>query len=145
MITNYFSKIEPLSIKISQNLPEPLEWQHDDRYPVVLSEFDAKYTQLVFNNLKPFFTKAWDYNNFKQAPEIIHEFYQQFGEFFPSQVFLSTESIDSTFIYCVAWPWSDGDMLSVRLAPHNQNLSKKDNHELFKKFEDLFLNPINTH
>jgi len=141
MISTYFSKIETLSKEIRQNLPQTLSWKHDDRYPVVMSEFEAKYTQAVFSQLKPFFKHTWDINSFKQAPEATHKFYEQFGEFMPSQVFLSTEDIDSTFIYCVAWPWSDGDMLSVRLAPYNPNLSKKDNHELFKKFEALFFKP----
>lgn len=113
-------------------------WQWDERFNTVQAEFSVDHLQSVFGLFNVHFKEAWDVDSIKTAPDYIQSSCNLFGRFHSDQVFSTTDSKCDEFVYCAIWPWGDGEMISIRLAPYSKTMSKNDMENLLVQFRHWF-------
>jgi len=135
LITN---DLEALSKEISGKCRDILRWKKDDRFNIVLAEFDVDKLHIIFSELKKYFINSWDANTIKSSPEYIQLNSERYGRLHTDQIFCTTNSDNNTFIYCAIWPWSDGLTVSIRLAPYDKTIPEEELDKLREQFRGWF-------
>ena len=130
--------LEVLTKELFTQLRDSLIWKWDERFSMVQTEFSVDSMQSVFTTLKPHLKEVWDADSINLAPEHIQSYCNQFGRFHSDQIFSSTDSNCDELIYCAIWPWSDGEMISIRLAPYSKMMSDDEKDDLLLQFRHWF-------
>lgn len=134
-----YATLKHVSRTIHSALPKELEWKYDNRFNILLAEFNIKFVDQIFHHLKPYFFNIWDSTGFTSAPGVAHTACARFGAVLPGQLILCTNLNDECFIYVIVWPWSDGETISMRMAPFNQRFTEKQTLNLAIVFNSWFL------
>ena len=93
-----------------------LSWKWDDRFNVVMAEFDVSDESDVLTSLEYYFGYYWDASTICTAPPSIQCVVKRFGGLHSGQLLLSTNPSKGVFLYCVLWPWGCGKKISIRLS-----------------------------
>ena len=112
-----------------------LVWKWDDRFGTLQTEFGADKKETVQGLLNRYFGITWDSANIEQAPEIVRVIDRHFGGLRPGQLFFNTDPNQDAFVFCVWWPWGDGQTISIRMAPFDKKLSNSEEAELIDRIK----------
>ncbi len=93
-----------------------LSWKWDDRFNVVMAEFDISDESDVLTSLEYYFGYYWDASTICAAPPAIQGVVRRLGGLNSGQLLLSSNPNKDVFLYCVLWPWGCGKKISIRLS-----------------------------
>jgi len=103
-----------------------LSWKWDDRFQVVLAEFNIDRKADIHEILTHRLDKIWDISNIENAPAIVKTIVSSFGGFTPEQLLFTSDPACDALVFCAWWPWGNGQTISIRLAPFYQKPADAD-------------------
>jgi hypothetical protein len=108
-------------------LKSHLNWKWDDRFRVVLAEFDVRDIESIQSILTQHFNLSWDQSTAMSAPEKVHAAIDFMGGMMGEQKFFTSVLENETLIYGAWWPWGNGQTISIRigLLPSVDNAFKR--------------------
>lgn len=130
--------LEKVYFEFAETFQGILFWKWDDRFDVLMAEFNACDETSILTNLEYYFTYYWDASTIYAAPVVIQKVVARFGGLKAGQLLLSSNPEKDLFLYCVLWPWSCGKIISLRIsifsADSNKEMAVKQNNQLKIKF-----------
>ena len=115
-----------------------LEWKWDSRFNTALAEFVAEKTEDVKEILDKIFTEVWETTNIIGAPDNVKTIDYLFGSLMYGQQLLTTDPKQNLILYCIWWPWGNGETVSIRIGHYNADQPELENEEATKKFQEWF-------
>jgi len=95
-----------------------LNWKWDDRFGVVLAEFDVRDKESIQSVLDLHFDLSWDLSTALTAPEKVSAAIDLMGGIMGDQKLFTSELKSETLVFCAWWPWGNGQTISIRMAPY---------------------------
>lgn len=95
-----------------------LEWKWDSRFETALAEFVVAEQEKVKEVLSGFFGEPWNTNNIIGAPTEVKAIDFSFGSLMYGQELLTSDPNENLILYCMWWPWGNGERVSVRVGVH---------------------------
>jgi hypothetical protein len=117
-----------------------LTWEWDDWIGTILAKFSTAESAAVRAALDRFLPVVWNSSTMNSAPPIVQTLDRKLGGIRPGQLLFSSDSNQGAFIFCAWWPWADGNTISIRVAPHDAQLTAEDASRLMaelKKFAGI--------
>ena len=115
-----------------------VEWKWDSRFNTALAEFEVAKTADVKKALDTVFTELWETSNIVGAPENIKTIDYLFGSLMYGQQLLSSDPNQNVILYCIWWPWGNGETVSIRVGHFIADQPELENEESIKKFQGWF-------
>lgn len=137
-LSSVTSELETICLDFISASKDDLSWKWDDRFNMVLSEFNVSKKDLIHAHLKRFSETTWDNSTIKKAPKSIISISKQLGGINNNQLLFVSSSNQEAFIICAWWPWGDGQRISIRLSPSSARLSEDEKNFLSNHFKTLF-------
>ena len=137
-LTSVTSELEKICLDFISACKKDLTWKWDDRFNMVLAEFNTSKKDEIYSNLKRFSETTWDNQSIHKAPKPIINISKQLGGINPNQLLFVSNSAQEAFLICAWWPWGDGKRISIRLSPSSSRLSEDEKNFLSNHFKTLF-------
>ncbi len=127
--------IEIFCQKFASAFNDMVTWKWDDRFQMALTEFDVSDKNGIKVILESFLKISWDNSNIDNAPSNVKLLINKFGGLKSGQLVFLEDTNREDFLYCVWWPWGNGNKISIRVAPSINQLSDV---EIISKFKVSF-------
>ena len=137
-LSSVSSELEKIGGNFMAACNKDLSWNWDDRFCMVLAEFDLPQKDLIYSHLKQISETVWDHQSVRKAPKPILQISKQLGGVNDNQLLFVSPSFQDAFIFCAWWPWGNGKRFSIRLSPFSPNLSNEQIDFLNHRFKTLF-------
>jgi hypothetical protein len=124
--------------KLSIAFQGVLSWKWDSRLKTVLAEFGAGKKDEIRAVLEQSLPVAWDSSNIFRAPDPVRTINDHLGGLWPGQRLLTSDPKGDPLIFCAWWPWGDGKIISIRIAPFYQTLSNPEKAEKIQLLKGWF-------
>lgn len=115
-----------------------MSWQWDDRFGTALGEFHVDSKDNIRTIVEPYLGHVWDHSNIETAPDNVKMITTRLGSLRGGQLLFTSDPDQNSLMYGAWWPWGNGQTISLRLAPHDMNLSNTELAELKGQFRDWF-------
>jgi hypothetical protein len=138
IMNDVITQIENVCTEFVIPFQDQLIWEWDDRFEAVLATCTTKNKEDVQQALKRHLKTIWSSSNTEEAPEVILDLISHFGGLMPGQLLFTSDPEQEMLLCSAWWPWSDGDTVSIRIAPFSKNISDEDKAQLNNKFRGWF-------
>ena len=115
-----------------------LTWKWETRFETALAEFSIDSSDNIHAILERFFNDKWDSSSINDAPDVVQEIVKKFGALRSGQLLFTADTKQDDFLFGVWWPWGNGNMISIRVAPSFIVLPEENYTELIKEFRNWF-------
>jgi hypothetical protein len=115
-----------------------LSWKRDDRFEVVLAEFDVANKDRIREILERYLKFTWDSSNIKKAHPSVMKISSYLGNLMSGQILFTSDPNSDAYIYCAWWPWGNGKTISIRIGPCYKKLPDTEKAEKFQQFKGWF-------
>ncbi len=102
-------------------LEQRIDWQWDDHFDCLLSEFSVDHEHAVFLQVKKHYPHIWDRKTIKKADPFLRHRAGVFGDLVKNQLLLTQDSDGQEDVMLAWWPWGHGATISVRVFTANSN------------------------
>ncbi len=97
-----------------------LSWQWDSRFDAALAEFSVGDKDAVLAILERHLGMAWDGSTIGNAPGIVQKIAGDLGGLRSGQLLFTSPADRAASMFGAWWPWGDGNTISIRVAPFDQ-------------------------
>lgn len=115
-----------------------MSWQWDGRLGTALAEFLVDRKDDIRKTAESYLSNVWDSTNIDTAPNAVKIIAIKLGDIREEQLLFTSDPNRNVLIYGAWWPWGNGKNISLRLGPHNRNLSSTELAELKQQFRGWF-------
>jgi hypothetical protein len=132
------SDVENISQELLRAFQGVLSWRWDGRFETVLAEFGADKEERVRAILEQYLSMKWDSSNIVTAPDIVRTINIRVANLRSGQLLFTSDPSPGALLFCAWWPWSDGQNISIRVAPFYRKLSEPEYAKKLQQFKGCF-------
>ena len=132
-----FESFQKVLSDIRENMREELYWNWDGRLQAAVVVVQRETSRIVNESLARSFEKRWDIESIQDAPAYVREVVDALSGLRERQfIYSSAPDEQGTTLYAAYWPWSNGDLISIRvslLLANRNTLSAEQQMELLNR------------